>query len=71
MACWLVGAKPLSEPMLEYGESSLEEQTSVKFNRNSYIFGEENVFENTVWKRWLSCLGFNVLNTGKKIASVS
>ena len=37
MACRLLGAKPLSEPILEY------------LNRNVYIFILENAFEN-IWK---------------------
>ena len=36
MACRLVGAKSLSEPMLEYYKLDPWEQTSVKFK--SYIF---------------------------------
>ena len=31
MACRLVGAKPLSEPMLEYYQLDPKEQTSMKF----------------------------------------
>ena len=46
MAFRLVGAKPLSEPMLEYCKLDPWEQNSIKFNRNSYIFIEENAFEN-------------------------
>ena len=37
MACRLLGAKPLSEQILEY------------LNRNVYIFIQENAFEN-IWK---------------------
>ena len=69
MACRLVGAKPLSQPMLEYCQLDPWEQTSMKFqsqfihfysrkciwkcrnfNRNSYIFIQENAFENVVCK---------------------
>ena len=60
MACRLVGAKPLSEPLLEYCELDHWEQKSVKWtignknqwnlNRNSNIFIQENAFENIVWK---------------------
>ena len=45
----LVGAKPLSEPMLEY--CTLEPyRNKFQWNpkRNSYIFIPENVFENVV-----------------------
>ena len=43
MACRLVGAKLLSEPMLRY--CSLDPQ-----DRNSYIFVKENTFESVVCK---------------------
>ena len=43
MACHLAGAKPLSEPMLQYCYLDPWEQTL-------YIFIQENVFENVVWK---------------------
>ena len=50
MACRLVGAKPLFEPMLEYCQLGPCEQISVKFNRNLNIFIQENAFEYVVWK---------------------
>ena len=50
MACRLVGAKPLSEPMLEYCYLDPWEQTSVKSYRNLNIFIQENACENVVWK---------------------
>ena len=31
--------------------------------RNSYIFMQENAFENVVWKMAAICLGLNVLST--------
>ena len=40
MACRLVGARPLSEPMLEY--------CWLDFNQNFNIFIEENAFESVV-----------------------
>ena len=43
MACRLVGAKPLTEPMLEYCQLDSKEQTSVKFWSNFFI--QENAFE--------------------------
>ena len=45
MACHLVGAKPLSEPMLEYCLFDSQEQASVKINWNWCIFIQENAFE--------------------------
>ena len=50
MACCLASTKPLSEPMLEYCYLDPQEQTIVKFNRNSCFFIQENTFENVVWK---------------------
>ena len=49
MACRLDGAKPFSEPMLEYNWLDLWEQTS-NINRNLYIFIQENGCEDVVWK---------------------
>ena len=45
MDCRLVGAKPVSEPMLEYGSLDLKEQTSIKFYSKFEIFIQENEFE--------------------------
>ena len=51
MVCRLVGAKPLSEPMLEYCSFEPQEQMfQWKLNQISYIFIQENVFENVDWK---------------------
>ena len=47
MACRLTGAKPLSEPMMEYCQLNSEEQTSTK---NACIFIQENACENVAWK---------------------
>ena len=44
MACRLDGAKPLSDPVLEYCWLDIWEHTS--FNRNWNIFIQENSFEN-------------------------
>ena len=49
MACRLDGAKPLPEPMLEYCKLDPEE-LQLNVNRNSYIFIQENPFENVVRK---------------------
>ena len=48
MACRLVGAKPLSEPMLEYFNWTLRNKFEWNLNRNSHIFIQENAFENVV-----------------------
>ena len=51
MACRLTGAKPLSEPMLEYFVNwTLRNKAQWNINRNSYIFIQENVSENVVGK---------------------
>ena len=50
LACRLFGAKPLSEPVLEYCEFDPWEQTSVKFYSKFKNFIEENAFENVVCK---------------------
>ena len=50
MACCLDDTKSLSEPMLEYCWLDPQEQTSMKFYRNWYIFIQENPFWNIVWK---------------------
>ena len=48
MACRLVGAKSLSEPMLDYCQLDPCEHISVKIKKNATIFIEENVRENVV-----------------------
>ena len=48
MACRLIGAKPLSEPMLDYCQLDPCEHISVKSNQNTTIFIEENARENVV-----------------------
>ena len=45
-ACRLDGAKPLSEPMLEFCELDPWVQTAVKFESRKKSFHEENAFEN-------------------------
>ena len=47
MACRVVGAKPLSEPMLELGPW---DNNSVKSYLKSYIFFQDNASENVVWE---------------------
>ena len=48
MTCHLVGAKSLSETVLEYCQLDYKEQTSVIFNRNSDIFFHDNALEGVV-----------------------
>ena len=50
MACRLTGAKPLSEPMLEFDNWTLGNKFQWNLNQNSCIFIQENPFENVVWK---------------------
>ena len=50
MACRLDGAKSFSGPMMKYCELDPLEQTSVKKFRKSYIFIQDNTFENVVWE---------------------
>ena len=46
MACHLVGTKPLSELMLEYCFFNLVNKFQWNLKQNSYIFIQENTFEN-------------------------
>ena len=48
MACRLVGAKPLSKPMLVYYELDPQEQTSVIFCQHIKLFIHENASQNIV-----------------------
>ena len=49
MACCLAGAKPLSKSVMEYCKlNSWEKPLEWNFYQNSYIFIEENAFENVV-----------------------
>ena len=48
MACRLDGAKPLSEPVLEYFNWTLGSKLQWNRNQNWYIFNQENAFENVV-----------------------
>ena len=50
MACHLVSTKPLSDPMLEYYYQILRNKIQWNFYQNSYIFIQENPFQNVVWK---------------------
>ena len=51
MACHLVGAKPLSEPMRDYRQlDPWEQKFSEIFIQNSYIFIQEKAFEQVVCK---------------------
>ena len=48
MACRLIGAKPLYEPMLDCCQLNLANIFQWKFNQNTAIFIEENARENVV-----------------------
>ena len=48
MVCRLVGVKPLSKPMQEYIISNLRNKLQWNLKRNSYIFIQENAFENVI-----------------------
>ena len=61
MAWRLDGAKPLSEPLLEYCCWTLGNKLQWNFNRNWNIFFQENAFENVVCRMASICLGLNVL----------
>ena len=50
MACRLLGAKSLSERILDYCLLSTRHKTQRNFNQNSYISNQEDPFENVVWK---------------------
>ena len=59
MACRLVGAKPLSETMLECCQLDSYEQTSVKFKSKFWHF----ISRKCLWKWRPFCLSLNVLIT--------
>ena len=50
MACRLDCAKPLSETMMDFFHLTLGDKFQWNLNRNSFIFIQENAFENVVWK---------------------
>ena len=50
VACRLVGANPLSEPLLEYCSFQTKGQTSVKSCGKFIHFVQKYVFENVVWE---------------------
>ena len=64
MACHLVGAKPLSEPMLAYCQLDPLEQTSAKSESKFIFFIQENAFENVVWKMTAILCRPQCVNTG-------
>ena len=59
MACRLVGAKPLSEPMPNIFNSNIRNELQWNIKRNSYIFIQENAFENVVCEMQF-CLSLTV-----------
>ena len=50
MACRMIGAKQLSEPMLEYCQLDHKDNLQWNCKWKSYIFIQENTFENVVCK---------------------
>ena len=50
MACHLAGAKPLSNQYWNIVNSNLRNKLPWNLERNSFIFIQENAFENVVWK---------------------
>ena len=50
MACGLVGAKPLSAPKMWYYQLEPSNKFQWNFKRNSYVFIQENAFENVIWE---------------------
>ena len=61
MACRLVGAKPLSEPILEYCSLELRNKLQWNFDRNSNVFIQENALKTPSAKWHPFCLGLNAL----------
>ena len=63
MACGLSGAKPLSEPMLEYCQNRLlgANFRQILIESRVFFFIQKNTFENAAWNRWSFCLGLNTL----------
>ena len=66
MACRMVGAKPLSEPMQDIINWSIRNQLQWNFNRNNNISSQENVFESVVCEMAsilsrLQCVSTNIL----------
>ena len=64
MACRLVGAKPFSEPMLEYYQLDISEHTSVTLYSKFIHFHKENELEQVICKiaailSWHECLGMS------------
>ena len=50
MACGLVSAKPLSAPKMWYYQLEPSNKFQWNFKRNSYVFIQENAFENVIWE---------------------
>ena len=62
MAYRLVGATPVSEPMLKYWYSNLRNKLQWNLKRIPYIFIEENVLKYVVREMATNCLDLNVLS---------
>ena len=64
MACRLVGAKTLSESLLDYCQLDPCEHISMKFETKYNNFIDKNAFENAVWKMaailsWPQCFNWS------------
>ena len=62
MARRLVGAKPLSEPLLGYSQLDPKDKIQWNISRNLKIFIQENAFENVIWKMAAILFWPHVLN---------
>ena len=70
MACRLLGAKPLPEPMMDYYSLNPWEQISVKRESKYEDVHWKNAFENVVWKYGQFCLDINLINKMKQNKAV-
>ena len=61
LVAWLVPSHYLNQ-WWNIVNRTLRNKLQWNFNKNSYIFIEENAFENVVWKMVSIFLGLNVLN---------
>ena len=66
MVCRLIGAKPLSEPMLDYCQLDPCEHISVKFNPTTTILLKNMHVKMSSAERRPSCLCLNVLTRAMK-----
>ena len=69
MACCLVVAKPLSEPMLDIVNYTLGNKLLWNFNRNPYCHSR-NRLKMPSGKCWPFCFGLNVLTCGIDLGTI-